>query len=189
MREHDDVLEDDREGDRNRPERGERVEAGERRRDCGRDCKGHQHQAENAQRPPVLEDPRAARAREPLHLPDAPHDEGDRLGGGRCAEIAPVPAGRQPDRPPAEHHLGGEKDGDRLEDVCHPAGRERQGRHEHQQHDRDREALLREHVVHPAERLRLVAEEPALELVAERAAGSFVHPIMIAIQAGLGGLH
>ena len=36
-----------------------------------------------------------------------------------------------------------------------------------QEQDRDREALLCEHVAHRAERFRIVAPEPSLELVAE----------------------
>ena len=51
--------------------------------------------------------------------------------------------------------------------VGDPAGRERQGGHEHEQEDRGGERLLGEHLPQAAQRLGAVAAQPPLELVGE----------------------
>ena len=54
--------------------------------------------------------------------------------------------------------------GDHLEDVRDAAGGQRQRGHEHEQHDRDGEALLAEGLTEGVERLRPVALQPVVEL-------------------------
>ena len=61
MREDDDVLENDRERDGDGAEGGQRVEARERRSERGRDREPDEHEAEQPQKPTLVEQPRPAR--------------------------------------------------------------------------------------------------------------------------------
>ena len=80
----------------------------------------------------------------------------------------------------------GQNDGDDLEYVTDPAGGKRQSRNEHQEQDRDREALLREHLAQRSERLgadRREASAPSWSLK-----GSPI-PIPVAIATGSQAAH
>ena len=153
-------------GDDDCTQRGQGVESGEGG-SSGRDRERDEHQAEDSEEPTLLEQGRPARPRESLEPADTPNDERDGLSRCERAELAPTPTFGQQDRAQSKRHLDAQHHGDQLEDVSDAARRKWQCGHEHQEQDRDREALLGEHVTECPERLGRVALEPALELGAE----------------------
>src|SRR5436190_14365584 len=125
QRQQDDVLEDDRQGDRDRPHRGQRVEARERRGERGRHGQGDEGQPEHGQHQALLEGARAARPREALDPLHPAQDERDRAAGHRRAQLAARQAVGEPDRAPADQKLDREDDRDGLEEVGDAARRKR----------------------------------------------------------------
>ena len=169
-----DVLEQHAERQQHDAERGQRVEARERRGEEGAGAPGDDEQPEDDVAQAVIEEEAQARPGEALEPADHPHQAGEEALLAGAGQLEPAPALRQPDLRAARDQLQREQHGDDLEHVRGAAGRQRQRRHAEQEHEQDREALLLEQLDEAPEGLLAVALQPAFELVAD--AVRLLHP-------------
>ena len=128
-------------------------------------------QTEDRVAEPVVEQEPKPGFRDPLEFADQLHQPFEELLLAGAGELELAPAPRHPDLAPADDQLSGEQHGEDLEHVRDAPGRQRQRRHAEQQHEQDREALLFEQLDQAADRLAVLALEPAFEFVADLGQG------------------
>src|SRR5262245_23217542 len=161
------VVEEHAEAQQDNAERGERVEAGERRGDEGGEGENEDEGAEEDAAEAMHQQEAQAWPRVALQ-PANPREQP--LGGAlllRRPEAAGLPPLRQPDGLAPRDQLQSDEHRNQLEDVGHAArrqGQRGQGEEEHEQH---REALLLKELDEAADRLRPRAPEPLLQAIAE----------------------
>jgi hypothetical protein len=115
----------------------------------------------------MVEKEAQAGAREALEPADQSHKSGDEPLLLLSRQLEPAPALGQPDVVAAGDQLKRDQDGDDLEHMRDPSGRQRERRNGEQEHEEDRETLLLEELDQAPHGLVALGSQPAFELVAD----------------------